>query len=49
MRMGILFIWSGYNLWLPILTHGFIDTVGLTMIYLNADKKLKQMIAGKQA
>ncbi len=46
--MGILFIWGGYNLWLPILTHGFIDTFGLTMIYLNADKKLKQMIPGKQ-
>ncbi|MFZ5855916.1 MAG: CPBP family intramembrane glutamic endopeptidase [Chloroflexota bacterium] len=41
--MGILFILSGYNLWLPLLTHGFIDTVGLTMIYLNLDKKLKKL------
>jgi membrane protease YdiL (CAAX protease family) len=40
--MGLLFIWSRYNLWLPILTHGFIDTIGLTMIYLSLDKKLKR-------
>jgi len=39
--LALLFIWGGFNLWLPILTHGFIDTIGLTMIYLNLDKKLK--------
>jgi membrane protease YdiL (CAAX protease family) len=42
--LGILFIASGFNLWLPILTHGFIDTVGLFLIYVNADKILKQRV-----
>lgn len=35
--LGWIFIRNGFNLWLPILVHGFIDTIGLTMIYLNAD------------
>lgn len=39
--LGILFVSSGFNLWLPILTHGFIDTVGLFLLYINADKTLK--------
>lgn len=42
--LGLLFITSGFNLWLPILTHGFIDTVGLFMIYINADKFLKERV-----
>jgi membrane protease YdiL (CAAX protease family) len=42
--LGILFIASGFNLWLPILTHGFIDTVGLFLIYVNADKSLKERV-----
>lgn len=42
--LGILFIASGFNLWLPVLTHGFIDTVGLFLIYINADKFLKDRV-----
>lgn len=42
--LGILFITGGFNLWLPILTHGFIDTVGLFLVYLNADKFLKERV-----
>lgn len=42
--LGVLFIASGFNLWLPILTHGFIDTVGLFLIYVNADKILKERV-----
>lgn len=42
--LGILFIASGFNLWLPILTHGFVDTVGLFLIYINADKFLKERV-----
>jgi membrane protease YdiL (CAAX protease family) len=42
--LGILFITSGFNLWLPILTHGFIDTIGLFLVYLNADKFLKERV-----
>jgi membrane protease YdiL (CAAX protease family) len=42
--LGILFIASGFNLWLPILTHGFIDTIGLFLIYVNADKFIKARV-----
>jgi len=42
--LGILFIASGFNIWLPILTHGVIDTVGLFLIYINADKFLKERV-----
>lgn len=40
--LGTIFIWSG-NLWLPILTHGFIDTVSFVIIFFNADTLLKQL------
>lgn len=30
---GALYLASGRNLWLPILTHGFSDTLGLLLIY----------------
>ena len=42
--LGLLFILTGFNIWLPILTHGFIDTIGLFMIYINADKSLKERV-----
>jgi uncharacterized protein len=42
--LGILFIASSFNLCLPILTHGVIDTVGLFMIYIDADKVLKERV-----
>lgn len=31
---GALYLASGRNLWLPILAHGFSDTIGLALIYL---------------
>lgn len=45
--LGIIFIVSGYNLWLPILTHGFIDTVGLWLVYSNRDRRLKIWAAAR--
>lgn len=30
---GALYLKSGRNLWLPILAHGFSDTIGLALIY----------------
>lgn len=42
--LGVLFIASGFNIWLPILTHAVIDTVGLFLIYINADKFLKERV-----
>jgi membrane protease YdiL (CAAX protease family) len=31
--LGLLYLLVGRNLWLPILTHGIIDTVGFLLIY----------------
>ena len=31
---GVLYLKGGRNLWLPILAHGFSDTIGLVLIYL---------------
>jgi len=47
--LGILFLASGFNIWLPILTHGFIDTAALLMTFWNAEPKLRQMVWKEQA
>lgn len=41
---GLLYVWTRYNLWLPIIVHGVIDTVGLTFIYLDIDKTLNHLL-----
>jgi len=40
--LGCIFIWTGFNLWLLIIVHGTIDTVGLAMIYAGVDRYLKK-------
>lgn len=47
--LGVLFVWSDYNLWLPILTHGFIDTVGIGLIALGGDEFLRDILWRKAA
>lgn len=42
--LGALFISSQGNLWLPILVHGVSNTVGLTLIFIDKDKLLGQLI-----
>jgi membrane protease YdiL (CAAX protease family) len=42
--LGVVFVWNGYNLWLPILIHGFLDMVGLTLIFTDADKVLNSLL-----
>lgn len=42
--LALLFVWSNYNLWLPILTHGIIDTVGIGLIAIDGDKHIRQLI-----
>ncbi len=39
--LGLIFILSDFNLWLAIFTHGFIDTVGIGLIAMGFDEKLK--------
>ncbi len=42
--LGVIYILTGFNLWLPILVHGVIDTVALILMSLGADKRLKDLI-----
>jgi membrane protease YdiL (CAAX protease family) len=42
--LGILYVLSGFNLWLPILVHGMIDTVELIVISRGADKRLREFL-----
>jgi membrane protease YdiL (CAAX protease family) len=42
--LGLIFILSGFNLWLAIFTHGFIDTISLILMYFKADKWLNHLI-----
>lgn len=39
--LGIIFVLSEFNLWLVIFTHGFIDTMGISLIAIGYDQKLK--------
>jgi CAAX protease family protein len=38
---GGLYLAGGRNLWLPILAHGFSDTIGLALIYLDLAPQLR--------
>lgn len=42
--IGAIFIKSKYNLWIPILAHGFSNVVGLLLIYTNYDKVLHRLL-----
>jgi membrane protease YdiL (CAAX protease family) len=35
-----IFVFGEYNLWLVILTHGFIDTIGLILMFFKIDQKM---------
>lgn len=42
--LGLCYILSGYNLWLPILVHGMINTVELILMSRGADQRLRELI-----
>jgi hypothetical protein len=42
--LAVIYILSGFNLWLPILVHGVINTVSLIVTSLGADKRLKELV-----
>jgi hypothetical protein len=46
--LGVIFVWNGFSLWLPIFVHGFIDTVGISMIALGWDKALQSWVWGER-
>ena len=42
--LAVIYILSGYNLWLPIVVHGAIDTVELILMSRGADSRLRELI-----
>ncbi len=43
---GVVFVWGRGNLWLPVMTHGFTNVVGITLIYTNLDQVLGKLLFG---
>jgi len=44
--LGAIYVLHRFNLWYAIFTHGFINTAGITAIYLDVDKGLGRLIFG---
>jgi uncharacterized protein len=38
--LAVIFVVGGFNLWLVIITHGLIDTIGLALMYFKIDQKI---------
>ena len=43
---GVVFVRGRGNLWLPIMTHGFTNVAGITLIYTDLDKVLNKLLLG---
>ncbi len=41
---GILYLFNGRNIWLNILVHGFVDTIGFTLIYFGKYEALRELL-----
>ena len=44
--LGWAFVASGFDLWLVILAHGFIDTIGLALLAAGADETIRRRLWG---
>ncbi len=44
-----VFVASGFDLWLAILVHGFVDTIGIALIAVGADETLRRRMRGGSA
>lgn len=45
--LGALFIFEGFNLWLVIFVHGFVDTIGIVLLAVGADRSIDRFIRRK--
>lgn len=41
---GAMFVFHRYNLWYPVFAHGFINTIAITMVYLDIDRVLSDFL-----
>lgn len=42
--LGWIFVASDYNLWLAILVHGFVDTIGIALIAVGGDRAIRRRV-----
>ncbi len=47
--LGWVFVASGFDVWLAILVHGFIDTIGIALIAVGADEAIRRRLRGASA
>ena len=40
--LALVFVLSGFNLWLAIFTHGFVDTIGIVLMASGGDRLIRQ-------
>lgn len=41
---GAMFVVHGHNLWYPVFAHGFINTIAITLVYLDVDRALNDFL-----
>ena len=42
--LGWVFVASDFDLWLVVLTHGFVDTIGIALIAVGADEAIRRRL-----
>ncbi len=42
--LGVIFVASDFNVWLALFTHGFIDTIGIGLIAIEKDKRIREIL-----
>ncbi len=47
--LGWVFVASDYNVWLAVLTHGFVDTIGIALVAVGADEAIRRRLWGASA
>lgn len=45
--LGALFIFEGFNVWLVIFAHGFVDMIAIVLIAAGADRRIEDFIRGR--
>ncbi len=42
--LGAVYVYHRFNIWYAIFTHGFVNTVGITAMYLDIDRVLERWL-----
>ncbi len=42
--LGAVYVYHRFNIWYAIFTHGFVDTVGITALYLDIDREISRWL-----